>query len=161
MESSAGARPIAQTEPVEQALYEIRRKIYPRAVTGKFAVWRWIFVWGTQLVYYGLPWLSWNDRQAVLFDLVHRKFYIFGLVFWPQDIVYLTVLLIISAYSLFLFTAVAGRVWCGFACPQTVYTEIFMGIEKVIEGDRLERMKLDQSPLSARKTMPSMEAVGT
>lgn len=151
MESSAGARPITQTEPAEQALYEIRRKIYPRAVTGKFAVWRWIFVWGTQLVYYGLPWLSWNDRQAVLFDLVHRKFYIFGLVFWPQDIVYLTVLLIISAYSLFLFTAVAGRLWCGFACPQTVYTEIFMWIEKVIEGDRLKRMKLDQSPLTARK----------
>jgi cytochrome c oxidase accessory protein FixG len=151
MESSAGARPIAQSEPVEQALYEIRRKIYPRAVTGKFAVWRWIFVWGTQLVFYGLPWLSWNDRQAVLFDLVHRKFYIFGLVLWPQDIVYLAVLLIISAYSLFLFTAVAGRLWCGFACPQTVYTEIFMWIEKVIEGDRLKRMKLDQSPLSARK----------
>ena len=151
MESSAGARPVGQVETVEQTLYEIRRKIYPRAVTGKFAVWRWIFVWGTQLVYYGLPWLSWNDRQAVLFDLVHRKFYIFGLVFWPQDIVYLTVLLIISAYSLFLFTAVAGRVWCGFACPQTVYTEIFMWIEKVIEGDRLKRMKLDQSPLTARK----------
>jgi cytochrome c oxidase accessory protein FixG len=151
MESSVGARPIAQTEPVEQALYEIRRKIYPRAVTGKFAVWRWIFVWGTQLVFYGLPWLSWNDRQAVLFDLVNRKFYIIGLVFWPQDIVYLTVLLIISAYSLFLFTAVAGRLWCGFACPQTVYTEIFMWIEKVIEGERLKRMKLDQSPLTARK----------
>jgi len=72
MESSAGARPVGHVETVEQALYEIRRKIYPRAVTGKFAVWRWIFVWGTQLVYYGLPWLSWNDRQAVLFDLVHR-----------------------------------------------------------------------------------------
>ena len=151
MESSAGSRPVQDVEPVEQALYEIRRKIYPRAVTGKFALWRWIFVWATQLVYYGLPWLSWNDRQAVLFDLVHRKFYIFGLVFWPQDIVYLTVLLIISAYSLFLFTAVAGRLWCGFACPQTVYTEIFMWIENVIEGDRLKRMKLDQSPLSARK----------
>ncbi|MEX0957706.1 MAG: cytochrome c oxidase accessory protein CcoG [Burkholderiales bacterium] len=139
------------TEPAEQALYEIRRKIYPRAVTGTFAIWRWIFVWGTQIVFYGLPWLNWNDRQAVLFDLVNRKFYIFGLVFWPQDIVYLTVLLIISAYSLFLFTAVAGRLWCGFACPQTVYTEIFMWIERKIEGDRLKRMKLDQSPLSWRK----------
>jgi cytochrome c oxidase accessory protein FixG len=151
MEASPKSRLAAQAEPMEQALYEIRRKIYPRAVTGKFALWRWFFVWATQIVFYGLPWLSWNDRQAVLFDLVHRKFYILGLVFWPQDIVYLTVLLIISAFSLFLFTAVAGRLWCGFACPQTVYTEIFMWVEKVIEGDRPKRMKLDQSPLSPRK----------
>ena len=151
MDPSAKPLLVAQTEPVEQALYEIRQKIYPRAVTGIFALWRWLFVWATQLVFYGLPWLSWNGRQAVLFDLLHRKFYILGLVFWPQDIVYLTVLLIISAYSLFLFTAVAGRLWCGFACPQTVYTEIFIWIEKVIEGDRLKRMKLDGAPLSARK----------
>jgi len=143
--------PTAAAEPVEQALYEVRKKIYPRAVTGKFALSRWFFVWATQLVFYGLPWLTWNDRQAVLFDLVHRKFYIFGLVFWPQDIVYLTVLLIISAYSLFLFTAVGGRLWCGYACPQTVYTEMFMWIERRIEGDRMKRMKLDQLPLSARK----------
>jgi len=138
-------------ESVDQALYEVRRKIHPRAVTGRFAWWRWFFVWATQLVFYGLPWLPWNDRQAVLFDLAHRKFYILGLVFWPQDIVYLTVLLIISAFSLFLFTAVAGRLWCGYACPQTVYTEIFLWIEKLIEGDRQKRMKLDQAPLSARK----------
>lgn len=141
----------AATEPVDQALYEVRKKIHPRAVSGKFAWWRWFFVWATQLVFYGLPWLSWNERQAVLFDLVHRKFYIFGLVFWPQDIVYLTVLLIISAYSLFLFTAVGGRLWCGYACPQTVYTEMFMWIERRIEGDRMKRMKLDESPLSGRK----------
>jgi len=139
------------TESAEQALYEVRKKIYPRAVSGKFAWSRWFFVWATQLVFYGMPWLSWNDRQAVLFDLVHRKFYIFGLVFWPQDIVYLTVLLIISAYSLFLFTAVGGRLWCGYACPQTVYTEIFMWIERRIEGDRMKRMKLDKSSLSAGK----------
>ena len=139
------------TEPVEQALYEVRKKIHPRAVSGKFALSRWFFVWATQLVFYGLPWLSWNDRQAVLFDLVHRKFYIFGLVFWPQDIVYLTVLLIISAYSLFLFTAVGGRLWCGYACPQTVYTEMFMWIERKIEGDRMKRIKLDKSALTGRK----------
>ncbi|MGD8789422.1 MAG: cytochrome c oxidase accessory protein CcoG, partial [Burkholderiales bacterium] len=139
------------TELVEQELYEVRKKIYPRSVSGKFAWSRWFFVWATQLVFYGMPWLSWNDRQAVLFDLVHRKFYIFGLVFWPQDIVYLTVLLIISAYSLFLFTAVGGRLWCGYACPQTVYTEMFMWIERRIEGDRMKRMKLDQSALSGRK----------
>jgi cytochrome c oxidase accessory protein FixG len=138
-------------EPVEQALYEIRRKIYPRAVTGKFASARWTLVWLTQLVFYGLPWLMWNDRQAVLFDLAVRKFYIFGLVFWPQDIVYLTVLLILSAYSLFLFTAVAGRLWCGYACPQTVYTEIFMWIERKVEGERMARMKLDKEAAGARK----------
>ena len=141
----------ATGEPVEQALYEVRKKIHPRAVSGKFAWWRWFFVWATQLVFYGTPWLSWNDRQAVLFDLVHRKFYIFGLVFWPQDIVYLTVLLIISAYSLFLFTAVGGRLWCGYACPQTVYTEMFMWIERKIEGDRMKRIRLDQSGLTGRK----------
>ena len=122
-------------DPAEQGLYEIRRKIYPRAVTGNFAAIRWFFVVLTQVVFYGLAWLPWNGRQAVLFDLASRKFYIFGLVFWPQDIVYLTVILIISAYSLFLFTAVAGRVWCGFACPQTVYTEIFMWIERRVEGE--------------------------
>jgi len=138
-------------EFVEQALYEIRKKIYPRAVTGKFASARWLFVWLTQLVFYGAPWLVWNDRQAVLFDLASRKFYIFGLVFWPQDIVYLTALLIISAYSLFLFTAVAGRLWCGFACPQTVYTEMFMWIERKVEGERTARMKLDKEANTARK----------
>jgi len=141
----------APAETAEQALYEVRKKIYPRAVHGDFAAWRWTFVLLTQLVFYGGPWLTWNGRQAVLFDLAARKFYIFGLVFWPQDIVYLTVLLIICAYSLFLFTAVAGRLWCGFACPQTVYTEIFMWIERKVEGERLARMKLDQSPLTARK----------
>lgn len=152
--SSRATRPsagVAEITAIEETLYEIRRKIYPRAVTGSFATWRWIFVFLTQLIYYGLPWLSWNGRQAVLFDLAHRKFYILGLVFWPQDIVYLTVLLIISAYSLFLFTAVAGRLWCGYACPQTVYTEIFLWIERKVEGDRSARMKLDQGVTTARK----------
>jgi cytochrome c oxidase accessory protein FixG len=136
---------------VEQSLYEVRKTIHPRAVHGWFAAWRWALVWATQLVFYGLPWLQWNGRQAVHFDIVHRKFFIFGLVFWPQDIIYLTVLLIISALSLFLFTAVAGRLWCGYACPQTVYTEIFMWVERKIEGDRAARMRLDAAPLSARK----------
>ena len=134
-------------------LYEIRRKVYPRAVTGRFRNWRVAMVIATQVVFYGLPWLMWNDRQAVLFELAARKFYIFGVVFWPQDVIYLTVLLILSAFSLFLFTAVAGRVWCGFACPQTVYTEIFLWIERKIEGDRMARMKLDAAPRSARKIL--------
>jgi cytochrome c oxidase accessory protein FixG len=138
-------------EAGEQFLYEIRRKIHPRAVRGWFAGWRVALVVLTQLVFYGAAWLEWNGRQAVLFDLVQRKFYIFGLVLWPQDFIYLTALLVISALSLFLFTSIAGRLWCGYACPQTVYTEIFMWVERRIEGDRLARMKLDAAPLSARK----------
>ena len=128
----------AQTSPpggeLEESLYEIRKKIYPRSVHGWWAGWRWALVWLTQIIYYGLPWLSWNERQAVLFDLAARKFYIFGLVFWPQDVIYLTVLLIIAALSLFLFTAVAGRLWCGYACPQTVWTESFLWMERLVEG---------------------------
>ena len=136
---------------IETELYAPDKKIYPRAVTGWFAAWRWALVWATQIVFYGAPWLAWNDRQAVLFDIVHRKFYIFGLVFWPQDIIYLALLLIIAALSLFLFTAVAGRLWCGYACPQTVYTEVYMWIERVIEGDRVQRMRLDRGDWSPRK----------
>ena len=132
-------------------LYEKQKKIYPRSVSGWFSSWRWALVWITQLVYYGLPWLQWNDRQAVLFDLASRRFYIFGLVLHPQDLVYLAALLIICAYSLFLFTAVAGRLWCGFACPQTVYTEIYLWVEKRFEGDRIARMKLDAAPWSFNK----------
>jgi cytochrome c oxidase accessory protein FixG len=138
-------------EEAESALFEVRRKIYPRAVSGWFATLRWAAVWFTQVIFYGLPWLAWNDRQAVLFDLAARKFYIFGLVFWPQDFIYLTLLLVAAAVSLFLFTSVAGRLWCGYACPQTVYTEIFLWVERVFEGDRSARTKLDAAPLSARK----------
>ncbi|RYF51934.1 MAG: cytochrome c oxidase accessory protein CcoG [Comamonadaceae bacterium] len=126
------------------SLYEAQKKIYPRSISGVFARWRWAMVFLTQLVFYGLPWLEWGQRQMVLFDLGARRFYIFGLVLYPQDFIYLTGLLIISALSLFLFTAVAGRLWCGFACPQTVYTEMFMWIEHKIEGDRSARLRLDQ-----------------
>jgi cytochrome c oxidase accessory protein FixG len=134
-----------------QRLYQSEKKLYPRAVTGLFARWRWFFVALTQVIFYGLPWLQWGERQAVLFDLAARRFYIFGYVLYPQDFIYLTGLLVISALSLFLFTAVAGRLWCGFACPQTVYTEMFMWIERKVEGDRMQRMKLDNAPMSAGK----------
>ena len=133
------------------SLYQAQKKIYPKAVSGWFIRWRWALVWFTQLLFYGLPWLEWNARQAVLFDLGARRFYIFGLVLYPQDFIYLTALLLISAYALFLFTAVAGRLWCGYACPQTVYTEIFMWIERKFEGDRAARMKLDAAPWSLEK----------
>ena len=134
---------VVPIQSVEESLYEVRRKIHPRSVSGVFARWRVVFVFLTQIGFYGLPWLSWNERQAVLFDLVQRKFYIFGLVLWPQDVIYLTLLLILSALGLFLFTAVAGRLFCGYACPQTVYTELFMWVERKIEGDRFARIRLD------------------
>jgi cytochrome c oxidase accessory protein FixG len=145
--------PIVPAGPEEpgESLYEAQKKIYPRKVTGLFARWRWGFVFLTQIIFYGLPWLEWGERQAVLFDLGARRFYIFGHVLYPQDFIYLTGLLVISALSLFLFTAVAGRLWCGFSCPQTVYTEIFLWIERKIEGDRNARMRLDASPMSANK----------
>ena len=130
-------------------LYQAKNKVYPRAIDGVFNRWRWVMVWITQLVFYGLPWLQWGERQMVLFDLEARRFYLFGLVLYPQDFIYLTGLLIISALSLFLFTAVAGRLWCGFTCPQTVYTEIFMWLENRIEGERSTRMRLDKAPWSS------------
>jgi cytochrome c oxidase accessory protein FixG len=148
---AAQAPPAPFGGELEQVLYEVRKRIYPRAVHGWFAGWRWALIWLTQIVFYGTAWLEWNGRQAMLFDLAARKFYIFGLVLWPQDFIYLTGLLIIAAYALFLFTAVGGRLWCGYACPQTVYTEMFMWIERKIEGDRQARMRLDASPASARK----------
>ncbi|MDQ6880484.1 MAG: cytochrome c oxidase accessory protein CcoG [Pseudomonadota bacterium] len=131
--------------------YEAQTKIYPRSVSGFFSRWRWLCVALTQLIFYGLPWLEWGQRQAVLFDLGARRFYLFGEVLYPQDFIYLTGLLVVSALSLFLFTAVAGRLWCGFACPQTVYTEIFLWIERKVEGDRIARMRLDGERLTLEK----------
>ncbi len=156
-EHTAAVQPVHLSGGIEEALFEVRRKIHPRAVHGWFAGWRWGLVWFTQILFYGGAWLTWNGRQAVLFDLAARKFYIFGLVLWPQDFIYLAVLLIMSALALFLFTAVAGRLFCGYACPQTVYTEIFMWIERKVEGERNARIKLDSSALGriklAKKTL--------
>jgi cytochrome c oxidase accessory protein FixG len=136
----------AGPKPAVIKMYAAREEIYPREAKGRYASLRWVCVWLTQIVFYGLPWLSLNGRQAILFDLGARKFYIFGIVLWPQDFIYLAGLLIVCAYALFLVTAVAGRVWCGFACPQTVYTEIFLWIERRIEGARSARMRLDRQP---------------
>ncbi len=141
----------APPEDAEVFLYAATKKIHPRSVSGLFARWRWGLVFLTQIVFYGLPWLEWGQRQAVLFDLGARRFYLFGIVLYPQDFIYLTGLLVISALSLFLFTAVAGRLWCGYACPQTVYTEIFMWVEHKIEGNRTARMRLDAEPMSLEK----------
>jgi cytochrome c oxidase accessory protein FixG len=141
----------ADADEVMVSLYQAQKKIYPRSVSGLFSKWRWGLVFLTQIVFYGLPWLEWGQRQAVLFDLEARRFYILGLVLYPQDFIYLTGVLVISAMSLFLFTAVAGRQWCGYACPQTVYTEMFLWLEKLTEGDRSARLRLDSSPMSLNK----------
>jgi cytochrome c oxidase accessory protein FixG len=134
-----------------EELYAKHEKIYPRAVSGIFATWRVIGMLVLLGAYYLVPWFTWDGHQAVLFDLPARKFYIFGLTFWPQDFFYLAALLIIAALSLFFFTALAGRLWCGYACPQTVWTEAFLWIERKIEGDRNKQMKLANEPWSLRK----------
>ena len=127
--------------------------IYPRAVTGWFASWRWVFVWLTQGLFYGVPWMTWGGRQAVLFDLEAQRFHLFGLLLYPQDLIFLAALLVLSALALFFFTAVAGRLWCGYTCPQTVYTEIFMWVERRVEGDRIARMRLDQAAWGPNKLL--------
>jgi cytochrome c oxidase accessory protein FixG len=136
---------------IEQSLYAKRKKIYPRQVHGLFAAMRASGVLVLLGLYYIIPWLQWDGHQMVLFDLPARKFYIFDLVFWPQDFFYLALFLIIAALSLFFFTAIAGRLWCGYACPQTVWTEAFLWIERKIEGTRPQQMKRDQAPMSFNK----------
>ncbi|MDH5178895.1 MAG: cytochrome c oxidase accessory protein CcoG [Gammaproteobacteria bacterium] len=131
--------------------YEKHKKVYPREVHGLFATLRVTGVLTLLGLYYLLPWLSWEGHQAVLFDLPARKFYIFTLTFWPQDFIYLAALLIISALALFFFTTLAGRLWCGYACPQTVWTEVFLWMERWFEGDRNKQIKLDNAPMAGGK----------
>ncbi|MCB1636161.1 MAG: 4Fe-4S binding protein, partial [Xanthomonadales bacterium] len=126
-------------------------KIYPREISGRFTRLRNAAVFWLLGMFYLFPWFNWDARQAVLFDLPARKFYVFGLVFWPQDFFLLAALLIIAALTLFFFTALAGRLWCGFACPQTVWTEVFLWLERFAEGRRNEQIKLDKAPWSASK----------
>jgi cytochrome c oxidase accessory protein FixG len=134
-----------------ESYYVAEKKIYPREVTGRYARLRTAAVWVLLGAFYVMPWVMWNERQAVLFDLPARKFYVFGLVMWPQDFIFLTALLVIAAIGLFFFTAVGGRLWCGYACPQTVWTEAFLWMERIAEGSRGERIKLDKAPWSVRK----------
>lgn len=135
----------------DSGFYVKHKKVYPREVHGLFAKLRVTGVLVLLGLYYFVPFLRWDGHQAVLFDLPNRRFYIFGITFWPQDFFYLAVLLIIAALSLFFFTALAGRLWCGYACPQTVWTEVFLWIERKIEGDRNKQIKLDKAPMSGIK----------
>jgi len=139
-------------ESVENSLFEKRKKLFPREVHGLFATLR---ISGISLLlgmYYILPWINLSDHQIVLFDLPARKFYIFEWIFWPQDFIYLALLLICAALALFLFTALAGRVWCGYACPQTVWTEVFLWIERKVEGNRSQQIKLEKQANNFKKT---------
>ena len=133
------------------SMYESAKKIYPREIGGRFDKLSKLATVVLLGLFYAVPWLLWDDRQAVLFDLPARKFHLLGLTLWPQDFPYLALLLIIAALALFFFTALAGRLWCGFACPQTVWTEVFVWMEQFTEGTRSQRMKLDKAPWSLAK----------
>ena len=135
------------------SLYASERKIYPRDVSGRLQTLRKLAVVVLLGMFYVFPWLRWNGRQAVLFDLPARKFHVFGLDFWPQDFVFLAMLLVIAGMALFFFTALAGRLWCGYACPQTVWTEVFLWMEQWTEGNRSQRIKLDAAPWSGEKVL--------
>ena len=142
---------IAPAEVGEIDLYQRREKIYTRKIEGFFQRIRLFSGWPLLLGYLLLPWLYWDGRQSILFNLPERKFDIFGLTFWPQDFPMLAFLLIIAAFALFTVTTFAGRIWCGYTCPQTVWTSIFMWLEQKTEGSRNQRVKLDQAPWSLEK----------
>ena len=132
-------------------LYQGAKRIHPKMAKGRFANVRILMIVVTQLFFYGMPWLMWSGRQAVWFDIAGRHFYIFGLVLEPADLLYLTGLMMVSAFGLFWWTTIAGRLWCGYACPQTVYTEVMLWIDHLVEGDRNKRLKLDKEPWNLRK----------
>jgi cytochrome c oxidase accessory protein FixG len=133
------------------SLYVKQPKVYPRETKGRFSRLRVIAAWVLLGMYYVLPWIQFQGQQIVLFDLVNRQFHFFGITLWPQDLFILSLLLAMAALSLFFFTALAGRLWCGYACPQTVWTEVFLWMEKVTEGTRNKRMKLDKGPWTKEK----------
>jgi cytochrome c oxidase accessory protein FixG len=147
------AQEAAPAEVAELDLYQHREKIYTRKIEGFYQRLRMYTGWPLLLGYFIVPWLRWDERQAVLFDLPARKFYIFGLTFWPQDFPLLAFLLIIAAFGLFAVTVFAGRVWCGYTCPQTVWTSMFMWVEQKCEGSRNQRMRLDRAPWTAAKAL--------
>jgi len=143
--------PTNTDRPRAATLYESAQKIYPREIKGRFESLSTLATNVLLGLFYLVPWLLWDGRQAFLFDLPARKFYLLGLTLWPQDFPYLALLLMIAALSLFFFTALAGRLWCGFACPQTVWTEAFIWMEQNTEGTRSQRMKLDKAPWNWNK----------
>jgi len=146
---------VSKAREARLAFYRKQGTVHAKSVEGRFNTARWAMVWLTQIVFYGACWLPWTTetgtRQAILFDIANEKLYLFDLVLWPQDALLLAFCLILAATALFFVTALAGRLFCGFACPQTVYTSIFVWIERSIEGDHLARQRLDASPASIHK----------
>ncbi|MDP0588466.1 MAG: cytochrome c oxidase accessory protein CcoG [Candidatus Endonucleobacter bathymodioli] len=140
-----------QPEPRLIDLYHPPEEIYTRSFTGFYRNLRRTGGAFLFILYFGCCWLKWGERQAILFDLAERKFHIFGTTFWPQDFVLLSWLLLICAFGLFTITVVAGRIWCGYTCPQSVFTWVFMWVEKMIEGDRNKRIKRDGQPYNTNK----------
>mgnify|MGYP001743239921 FL=1 len=126
-------------------------RIHPKKAEGRFAKLRIAAVLATQFVFYVIPWFNWSGRQAVLFNIPDRHFFIFGLSLGMGDLIYLALLLMICAFGLFWWTTIAGRLWCGYSCPQTVYTEIMLWIDNLVEGDRNKRLKLEKSPWNFTK----------
>jgi cytochrome c oxidase accessory protein FixG len=153
--AAPAAPPTAEPAP-PMSLYADRVRVYPKAVDGLVRRLKWLVLAGCLAVYYALPWLRWNrgpdaPHQAILLDLWNERFYFFNLELWPQDIWFLTGILVLAAVALFLVTSLFGRLWCGFTCPQTVWTDLFMLVERTIEGDRNERIRRDHAPLSFDK----------
>jgi cytochrome c oxidase accessory protein FixG len=149
-------QPAAEAKLSHASLYADRVRVYPKSVFGPARTFKWSVLVVCLGIYYLLPWLRWDrgpgqPSQAVLLDIGRERFYFFNIEFWPQDIYYLTGALILGAVSLFLVTSLVGRAWCAYACPQTVWTDLFMWIERRIEGDRNERMKRDRRPLTIGK----------
>ena len=150
--ASSKSTPGPNQAPAEkEEAYASHKKVYPREVHGLFANLRILGITVLLGLFYGVAWLPWDGRQAVLLDLPARKFYIFGLTFWPQDFFYFAWLLVIAALTLFYVTSLAGRLWCGYACPQTVWTEIFLWIERKVEGTRNQQIKRDKGDLTPAK----------
>lgn len=140
----------------ETQLFAKQKKIHPQRVKGRFRRIKWIAMWVLLGIYYAAPWLRWNrgenaPDQAILIDLAHTRAYFFGIEIWPQEVYYITGILILAAVGLFFVTSLFGRVWCGYACPQTVWTDLFVWVERVIQGDRNARNKLDAAPWNFTK----------
>jgi cytochrome c oxidase accessory protein FixG len=141
---------------VRQPLYAARKKIFPKRAEGSFRRFKWIVMLITLGIYYLTPWLRWNrgpyaPDQGVLIDLANRRFYFFPIEIWPQEFYFVAGLLIMAGFGLFLVTSTVGRAWCGYTCPQTVWVDLFLVVERAVEGDRNARIKLDAAPWSVGK----------
>ncbi|MEZ5812523.1 MAG: cytochrome c oxidase accessory protein CcoG [Rhizobiaceae bacterium] len=141
---------------IRQPLYAARKKVFPKRATGSFRRFKWLVMLVTLGIYYITPWLRWDrgpfaPDQAVLIDFGNRRFYFFMIEIWPQEFFFVAGLLVMAGFGLFLVTSIAGRVWCGYTCPQTVWVDLFLVVERAVEGDRNARIKLDNAPWSASK----------